>query len=252
MGSVRAPLRIAALAASLALIGACNALTGASDLDVCKGAGCADPDSGPPNVAPDAQVVDGGVKDSGVDARPTIDATPDAPADGGVGCQGALACERVVFVTSGTFTGNLGGTLGADVECQKLADGIFAHARVKGRSFRAWVSTAGASASTRMPHGALAYKSPSGLLIATSWTDLTDGNLVNGIREDETGLQQIGNTWTGTATDGSTGTSTCLDWSSSDGTIKGQRGNVGGNGGGWTNSVQTDCDQPNRLYCFEY
>jgi hypothetical protein len=248
MGSFRAPLCFA-LPLSLALIAACNALTGASDLELCRGSACADPDSGPPNVVPDAQVVDSGAKD----ARPPSDASPDAPSpDAGGGCQGAIACERVVFVTSGTFTGNLGGTLGADLECQRLADGKVVHPAVKGRSFRAWVSTAGASAATRMPHGTQPYKTPSGQVIATGWTDLTDGNLVNGIREDEMGVQQNGSTWTGTATDGATALSTCLDWTSSDGVNKGQRGNIGGNGAGWTNAVPADCNQVNRLYCFEY
>lgn len=250
MGLIRVPIGFAA-AASAAAIAACNALTGASDLELCRTSTCEEPDAGPSKVVPDAQVVDTGSKDAGTDTKPN-DAAPDGFVDSGEGCQGAIACERVVFTTSGTYTGNLGGILGADLECQKAADSALAHPRVKGRSVRAWVSTAGTSASTRLPHGTLPYRSPTGQLIAASWTDLTDGSLVNGIREDERGMQQIGNVWTGTDSNGSANPENCLDWTSSDNQVKGRRGNLGANGGGWTQSPQDDCNTPNRLLCFEY
>ena len=109
------------------------------------------------------------------------------------------------------------------------------------------------SASARLPHGTLPYRLPSGQTIAASWDDLTDGQLLTALREDEAGQVQTGQSWTGTKTDGSTSLgATCVEWTSAVATTKGQRGNVGGALGGWTEATQDDCNVPHRLYCFEY
>lgn len=250
----------AALAsAALVAIAACNALTGASDLELCGTEACGSTDAGSSNVTPEAGTFEGGgTKDASASpdgSMPDPDAAivPDAAPDSGTGCKGAIACERVVFVTSTMYTGNLGGTNGADLECQKAASSEGAHPRVKGRTVRAWLSTSGAPVSTRLPHGTQAYRLPSGQSIATSWDDLTDGQLLTGLREDETGQVQTGQSWTGTQTNGSTSLgATCLEWVSNVGNVKGQRGNVGGSLGGWTEASQDDCAVPHRLYCFEY
>ncbi len=249
------------MAMATMLASACNALTGANDLAECTGKACdLDEDGGPTNVPPDAQVKDGGLdagdsgggvdasKDTGLDAPKT-----DTGADAGPGCNGAIACDRVVFVTAAQYQGNLGGIVGADQKCQTAADASTV-ARIKGRTFNAWVSTLASSVSARFPHATAPYRDASGALVASNWTDLTDGSLVTGIRLTELGVDSTNaNTWTGTESNGanSTGT-TCLDWTTLDASSKGTRGNIGGNGNGWSGSTTDDCVVTHPLYCFEY
>ena len=75
---------------------------------------------------------------------------------------------RVVFVTSQTFTGELGGLAGADAKCQALADA----AGLPG-TFMAWLSDETGSPSTRMTRSKGPYVLPDGTVVADSWDALT-------------------------------------------------------------------------------
>jgi hypothetical protein len=250
-----------ATTALIAAATACNALTGVADLHPCDT--CIDDGRSARDGAPDAiaAVVDG----SSPDAMDSPDATmaPDARSlDGGgdsgsgIGCQGAADCVRVVFATSTEYQGGaFGGVTGADAKCQFLADQS-TQMRIKGRTFLAWISSSATSPAARLTHATSAYIRADGVVVASNWTDLTNGGLANGISFDELGNNR-NNTgaWTGTNTVGATYTgNSCSDWTSSLGGVggfKGERGNVGGSGSGWSGGAQDDCDAAHRLYCFE-
>lgn len=112
------------------------------------------------------------------DARPPSDAgsttvSDAAPVDPRLGCNGAVDCARVVFVTSFSFTAyGLGGLAAADAKCNALA--TFADDdRVRGRSFVAWLSDGTTSPSARLVHGTGKYIRPDGETIAEDFAELT-------------------------------------------------------------------------------
>ncbi|HSO39873.1 MAG TPA: hypothetical protein VLT33_45410 [Labilithrix sp.] len=244
--------RVGLLLASATLaLAACNALTGASDLEPC--ATCEDDAALAPDVAPDAPVVrdDGSTEDALVADDSAADAAVDADGDAPGGCPGAPDCDRLVFVSSTELPGNLGGVAGADAKCQALADASTL-ARVKGHAFRAWVSTAASSTSSRFVHGTRPYRRTDLGLVALNWNNLVAGVLPGGISLDENGANRSGGAWTATTSkDALFSGSSCLDWTTSSFAEKGTTGNVGGNGNGWSSSSDVPCAQPARLYCFE-
>ena len=240
------------LASTAIALSACNALTGAADLEPCPT--CGDEDAAlAPEVQPDVFVAT--PQDASTDALEPIDApldgVVDAPPDAALGCNAAADCERVVFVTSTLLNGNLGGVAGADAKCQALADAS-SNSRVKGHAFLAWVSTAATSPATRFVHGTKPYSLPNKLIIAFSWSDLVSGGLRAGIGVDENGMDRDALAWTGTRSEnGMLSTTTCSDWTSPSFITKGVTGNVGGNGNGWSSASETTCVTSARLYCFE-
>jgi hypothetical protein len=191
-------------------------------------------------------------RDGGADATDdaaTVDG-PDASDATITGCADASpTCERIVFATSGQYVGNnIGGIAGADTRCQNRAAASILPA-VSARRFRAWISTQASAVRDRLVHGTAAYRMPSGTIVANDWTDLTDGNLQEGIDEDENGAAADGQAWTGTNADGTNGPNECDAWGPSGGV--GRVGNVGGRQNGWTDSASVGCGQSHRIYCFE-
>lgn len=191
-------------------------------------------------------------EDTFLPGLPQDAAPPDATEAGPVyiGCNGALDCERVVFATTKDFGGGFGGIAEADLRCQNHADASQSP-RVKGRKFVAWVSTAASSVASRFPKGTKAYVRPDGAKIANDWSDLTDGDLMNGISLNEDGAPPGGSdrVWTGTNNNGTSSNDTCGGWK--DLQEQGQRGNLGGAGGGWSNIDDVGCGNAAHLYCFE-
>jgi hypothetical protein len=227
---------------------ACNGLTGAADLHVGEPSG----GTAANDAAADSSVAHGDAsaadpRDAGGEAS-SSDAAVDA--DAGVGCQGAVSCARLVFVTSVEYPANLGGVAGADAKCQAHASKVSALA---GRTFLAWIATSTTSPSARFTHGTQPYFLVDGEMIASSWTDLTDGNLQNGIRADENGVQAIASgAWTGTnSANGTYSGAACGDWTLVAPDMSGTRGNVGGIGAGWSSGGSDPCVAPHALYCFE-
>jgi hypothetical protein len=197
---------------------------------------------------------DAGNKDSGGGTLPKK--TP---------CNGTTDCERIVFVTSQTFTGNLGGISGADDKCVTAAK---ANPSISGIAFRAWLSDSGIDAKTRLVNGTKAYRRTDNTVMATTWTDLTDSSLILPLALDETGKQLTGSefdrsTWTGTdptgTWDGSTtGTNdTCLDWLSDSVTNSASFGDSDTTDVNWSEVVgepvaTSSCNALKHIYCFEY
>lgn len=191
----------------------------------------------------------GGGPDDGGGLEP--DATGgDAAAEAGPGCRGAIDCERVVFVTRGTFMGAaIGGVNGGDAKCQAAAD-TSTVARIKGRTFRAWLSDGSITPAMRLAKGTKPYVLGNGTLVANDWNDLTDGTLRNnGINRDELGQGADNFAWTGVLTNGAAAAMNCGGWNVNSG--GGLRGNVGGDQNGWTASQNAACTMANHLYCFE-
>lgn len=111
---------------------------------------------------------------------------------------------KLVFVTSTTQNGAMGGTGGADAICQGRASA----AGLSG-TFNAWISggsSSSAPASRFTRSTSLPYVRTDGAVVANDWADLTDGTLQNPINIDEFGALQGGSfAWSYTQTDGTKG-----------------------------------------------
>src|SRR5262249_60557677 len=83
---------------------------------------------------------------------------------------------KLVFVSSTTYTGNLGGLSGADAKCQSLATSA-GHAG----TFKAWLSDDVTDAKSRLTHSTMPYVLVDGTIVATGFTDLTSGTLRHAI-----------------------------------------------------------------------
>ncbi len=177
-----------------------------------------------------------------------------------------LSYKRV-FVTGGTtYNGDLktagsgvglgtatDGLDGADKLCQSRANGL-----TPAGTFKAWLSSSTASASSRLIPAAIPYKSVNGTTpFANNWADLitlkTSNYLTHPISRDEAD-QPLGSTapvWTNTDPSGiSLGATSCSDWTSTTGnSYAGRTDQIDVQ---WTNWTSANCGNVNvRLYCFE-
>ena len=163
-------------------------------------------------------------------------------------------CSRLVFVTSSNHhTGNLGGLAGADAICQALAGA----AALPG-TFTAWLSTTTTSAASRLTHSTLPYRLVDGTLVASDWTDLTDGSLGVPIDETESGASNGSPfVWTNTSVNGNAQGYDCGGWTSSSQSNLGEVGNANAANAFWTNRAPEYCDGslfgsiPTALYCYQ-
>lgn len=165
---------------------------------------------------------------------------------------------KAVFVTSQTFTADLGGLAGADAKCQALATA----AGLTG-TFRAWLSDGDGSPSTRFSRTGQPYRLVDGSVVADDWTALTSGVLRHAIDRTETGGPPPDST-------GFCGSEPNLVWTdtNADGTL----GSVAASCGGWTDVLSASvaagsankqdlawtghcfgpgCGGRAALYCFE-
>ena len=90
---------------------------------------------------------------------------------------------KYVFVSSTTYTGDLGGLEGADSICQSLADASILPVGV----YKAWLSSSVESAADRLQHSSQYYVTADGNLVANGWDDLTDGAIQSAINVFESG-----------------------------------------------------------------
>ncbi len=186
-------------------------------------------------------------------------------------CPGEPPVTRIVFLTSATFKGDLGNTLGcvdadgldrADCICNELAD-----AAGLGTNFAAWLSTSAGDPATSTGDPAtdffrspVAYFRVDGVMVASSWADRVDNTILHPIEVDEQGghPQRLTTTpievWTATNADGTADLSeNCLAWTT-DTTEQGRIGfNRGATNSSWTQSGETAgcAEQGHHLYCFE-
>ncbi|TSC68418.1 MAG: Peptidase S8 and S53 subtilisin kexin sedolisin, partial [Parcubacteria group bacterium Gr01-1014_66] len=185
--------------------------------------------------------------------------------------------SKTLFLSSQTYTGNLGGLAGADAKCQALADaaelgGIGTPTK---RTFKAWLSDSVTNARDRLTHATVPYQLVNGITVANNWDDLIDGQLSSPITHDELGNQIASPTlkkqvWTGTRHDGLKDLTHieseyyCSDWSndlsgpSGSSLFQGIFGYAGATqttavnvASAWSAASFTGCNQPMYLYCME-
>ena len=158
--------------------------------------------------------------------------------------------NNIVFLTSTTHDGNLGGLSGADSICQDLAT----IAGLPG-TYLAWLSDSTNSPSTRFIRATVPYVLTDGTQIADDWSDLTDGNIDAPINVDEKmqSYSDLGRTWTNTKGDGTIKTSShnCENWTATPALSSSQAGDFFSQGLNWTDASQADCKTDLRLYCFQ-
>ncbi len=170
---------------------------------------------------------------------------------GGTLARGSGWNGKVVFVTRVTFTGDLGGLAGADANCQVLADEGASEGALPVGTWRAFLSTTGVDAASRLPDAR--WVLPDGTLIAEDTATLLGGWVLpyHPIDQDEFGSPvDYGNpVWTGSHYSGHLWepAATCADWTSS-GAVTGVVGQVNGT---WTSAGLSDCNQLRSLYCFQ-
>ena len=165
-----------------------------------------------------------------------------------------LVCAtKLVFVSSTTSTGNMGGLEGADAQCNALAGA----AGLKG-TFKAWLSDSVTEVASRFnwkPENV--YRGTNDAIISTS-LNLLDGTIDNVIDHNEKGVQIApGFVWTNTSSNGwrtnvLTGY-TCGDWQVETTINVGSVGESGSKDQKWTNfGFNGRCAVDSfRIYCFE-
>lgn len=159
---------------------------------------------------------------------------------------------KTLFLSSQTYTGNLGGLPGADAKCQALAN---TQSSLKNKTFKAWLSDPKTAVKDRLALAKIPYALTDGTIIADNWEDLTDGALATIPSLDEAGKSVSTNTsvWTNTSASGAiTATRlqrTCWDWTAS--TRYGAGGSAVSTAASWTDSGLLYCGGAVRLYCVE-
>lgn len=165
---------------------------------------------------------------------------------------GGSPTQKIVFTTSTTYNGNLGGVAGADAKCAARATA----AGLTG-TFKAWISegTSGGSLrpSSTFTNPNVPYKLVDGTVVADNWTDLVDGTLDNAISLNESGGGVGGSVWTNTTTAGNQqGMNGCSTyWNEGNWGPQGRVGNPSSATSTWTSSSNLGCEMVARLYCFE-
>lgn len=162
---------------------------------------------------------------------------------------------RFVFATSATYYGNLdspGGYDGAISICEN-------HAMNAGlanpQAYRPWLSDDyGSPASSRLDDSFNGlYLRIDGEIIASGWSDLTDGQLASPINISETGTG-LGYTfaWTGTDILGyQSMADPCNDFNTTSMSVYGSAGRTNVTDSGWTEYSTYTCNNQFGLYCFE-
>ncbi|MBU1137691.1 MAG: hypothetical protein KKA76_01820 [Proteobacteria bacterium] len=168
-------------------------------------------------------------------------------------CLGGTCADdqrKIVFVSSESYTGNLGGLQGADAKCNKLANA----ADLPG-SYIAWLSDSLHSPLTRFNTKAdVPYVRVDGKVVQQNWSGLTSGELLSPINLDENSIALIGVlhwVWTNTRIEGIRADGdffNCDDWL---GGYDGIIGDTESTIGSWTYGLLIPCDIPSHIYCVE-
>jgi hypothetical protein len=158
-----------------------------------------------------------------------------------------------VFVTDGSYTGNLGGLVGADAICQTEAenDGLPG-------IYKAWIAVAAQpitiAPSTDFTHLTnIAYRQVDGSLVANNWSDLVSGTTHNTAWLSGTGVDKTSaSAWSDVSYSGGTiyAGPTCSDWTTASSTVGGQV-NIPSSGYIQLASGSTACSNSNVLLCVE-
>jgi hypothetical protein len=155
-------------------------------------------------------------------------------------------CSKLVFVTSTSHDGNLGGLDGADAICNSLASA----AGLPGQ-YKAWLADDLQAPADRFSHSTVPYKRRDGATIANDWADLTDGAIAAPINLNEFGAMVAPDfVWTNVFGPGTAyGGPNCFNWASGAPEF-GVVGSAESVSAGWTLYYAGSCDSAFRLYCF--
>ncbi len=169
----------------------------------------------------------------------------------GFDARGDIICKyplKYIFVSSTPFSGRFGGFEGADTYCQTMANSV-----PLGGVFKAWVSTSSSSPSAYFIRHRGDYITPTGIVVANGWDDLTDGTLQHPINITESGGLYEGLVWTDTAVNGGQGTlDNCSNWTTSDPSTYATVGSSSVTSGWWTRYFTTSsCDHNYSIYCVQ-
>lgn len=208
------------------------------------------------NLQTDVMTIQGDIGDLQTDVSDLQDAI-DA-VEGGLG-------PKTVFVTSTSYTGDLGGLAGADQKCQDAAD-----AAMLPGTYLAWLSTYPGpiigtpivGPSDRFTRSAAPYIRTDDVTVADHYGDLVDGTLDNPISTDEFGGTIFaGNfVWSSTAANGRAiggmdAGDTCANWTTDAiFTEANFLGDYNATSFGWSApglSIATQCTETHRLYCIQ-
>lgn len=187
--------------------------------------------------------------------------------EGDVPCSAAcLWLAKIVFVSSETYTGALGGVSGADLKCRALAQAV---GLVNAKRFRAWISDGVSSPIARFDEigvDSLPYAMRNGKIVATNFQELIDDGPRAGISVTEKGtILQLKQVWTNTSAFGGTFSvvNHCAEWAASDMELTARIGiNALPDEQGpdweswrserqWTSYLARTCSKSAHLYCFE-
>ena len=156
---------------------------------------------------------------------------------------------NVVFVSSTSSNGDLGGQAGADAECASLASA----ANLPPGTYKAWISTTTIDAATKLG-SARGFVRIDGEPFADQVSDIEAGSILNSIELDEAGVD-VGrqDVWTGTNDSGTAHVpNTCGDWTIGSGASFGELGSTTGGAGAWSDdATETACLASARIYCFD-
>jgi cysteine-rich repeat protein len=176
----------------------------------------------------------------------------------GDGCSASCEWEaRIVFTTSTTYDGNLGGLAGADAICNARAQA----AGLPG-TYMAWISTNQGSPSTRFVQSAVPYLLRTGSKVADNWADLTDGTIDFNINRNEFGALLVNMAftcnnsprpvWTGTNADGTAAANNCSNFSSNAMATTGAVGRSSITDATWSLcGAAVACNNLAPIYCFQ-
>ena len=160
--------------------------------------------------------------------------------------------SRRVFVTTQTWTGNLGGLAGANAKCQDAAD-----AAGLGGTYKAWIATgkANEAPADHFSKSTAPYVRVDGEVIAANWDDLVDAELAIAINVTEDGVAAGGtnHVWTNVKADGTRldAAMHCTDFTNGAGSQDARVGVRNGTDQKWTDENTHKCSDSRHLYCFE-
>ena len=167
------------------------------------------------------------------------------------GCNSDCGRDRVVFVTSETYQGNLSSIVGATTACRAAA--IIAGLE-NGDGFRPWLSDDASWPDMVFVHGKGRYTTVDGVVVADDWWDLTDGSLDAAITVDENGvllgLEAVFTNTTATGVPVSVDDH-CEGWTSVSAPNVTRFGWSTETDTAWTDGATAPCGSEARLYCFE-
>jgi hypothetical protein len=230
---------------------------GASGIGGTSGGGGTNGDGGSAGAATGGASTDGGAED----ASATGGSSGTGGSAGAAADCGVVDPDKLIFVSSALYTGNLGGLAGADSKCQALADG----AGLCG-TFKAWLSDGNTDAASRLTHATGNYVLTNGQIVASGWSGLTAGTLLHAIDRTETngaapvgtvdcGGSPVAPVWTGTLVTGLRAPSpgSCSNWTSDGTGSAGVFGNAIQSNAAWTAMCQllAVCQRTAALYCVQ-